>query len=414
MQPRSPQPRSPQPRNLPPRSLQPKDAPPKNAHSRTFVADHSANHRANLKTGAIRRRIVDLLAEAPQTQPSAIVELVRRDFPLIPLHEVNAFVANFALGQATYGAIDAFLADPAVEEILINGPGPIWLDAGGRLQKSDVSVSRYELDVLIERLLGPSGLRATRSAPIVDAMLVGGSRVNVVLPPLSVAGPSVCIRKFGAETLPVEAFGPPALVAVLDRLVTEGKSLLVVGATSSGKTSLLNALSRLIPANQRVVCIEDRAELQIEGEHVVNLEARPKNSEGVGAVDLRDLIKTALRMRPDRIIVGEVRGPEALDLLLAMTTGHAGSMSTCHAATAQGGLRRLATLAGLAEATTSMEVIERTVFEAVDAVVVLRRNGGIRYIETIHAIPAEPVREADLLPTLWSASSVAPPRSASR
>ncbi len=353
----------------------------------------------------LRRRIIELVTEQPNISRSSLTEMVRRHCPLASLSEVDAFVSGFAPGDGGYGAIGVLLADSGIDEILINGPGPVWVDRGGQLETSSISLSSHDLNVLIERLLAPSGLRASRSMPIVDAMLPGGERVNVVLPPLANGGPTVCVRKFAAEPLALEAFGPPDLVGILSELVCSGKSLLIVGATSSGKTSLLNAISQLVPASQRVVCIEDRSELQLAGDHVVRLEARPKNSEGVGAISLRDLIKTSLRMRPDRIIVGEVRGAEALDLLLAMTTGHGGSISTCHAATALGGLRRLATLAGLADVVTSMEVIERTVFEAIDAVVVVRRKHDVRYVEKIHRVPAEPVHVASQLPTIWSTTA---------
>lgn len=271
--------------------------------------------------------------------------------------------------------LQAVAGDPGITEILINGPGPIWVERSGRLEQTPFDLDARSLDLLIEAIVAPLGLRVDRSSPIVDARLADGSRVNVVVPPLTVGGPAVSIRRFDRRPLDLESFGSPELVTLLERLVAERASILVVGPTNSGKTSLVAALAARIDPQERLVCIEDPAELILDRPNLVRLEARPANSEGVGEVTIRQLVLTALRMRPDRVIVGEVRGAEAFDLLLAMTSGHQGSLSTIHAADAASGVRRLETLASLAEPRLSARRIRHLVFDGIDAVVVTGRTG---------------------------------------
>ncbi len=285
------------------------------------------------------------------------------------------------------GAIGRWLDDEAVTEVLVNGPGPIWVERDGDLRATTTFVAAYELDVYIERMLAEQGLRLDRLNPVVDARLGDGSRVNVVGPPVAVDGPYLSIRRFGRHRLTVGDFGPPAIEASLERLLDSRASILVVGGTGSGKTSLLNALSGLLPAGERVVCIEDTAELQLRGRHVVRLETRQANSEGSGAVSMRQLVTAALRMRPDRLVIGEVRGAEALDLLLALTTGHHGSLATCHAGDAAAGLRRLALLAALAPEAPPLDVLERFVTDAFDAVIQVTRVPGSARREVVGVLP---------------------------
>src|SRR3954471_12698382 len=235
------------------------------------------------------------------------------------------------------GPLEPLLRDGTVDEVMVNGPGTVWVERAGRLEPTDVAfASESELRHAIERILAPLGRRVDEAEPMVDARLPDGSRVNVVIPPLAVEGSALTIRRFRPR-----GFGPADLVAagtwtkglhdLLEAAVRDRLGILVSGGTGSGKTTTLNALSAFIPADERVVTIEDTAELRLRQAHVVRLEARPANVEGRGEVSVRRLVRNALRMRPDRIIVGEVRGGEALDMLAAMSSGHDGSLSTVHA-----------------------------------------------------------------------------------
>lgn len=290
------------------------------------------------------------------------------------------------IGDDGFGPIRPFLDDAAVTEVLINGPGPVWIERQGTLHRTDVAVTPSQLELLIERILTPLGLRVDRSSPIVDARMADGSRVNVVVPPLSIDGPSLSIRRFGGVLVGLPAFGPPDMATTLTELMANRASILVVGPTSSGKTTLINALSQQIDPAERVVCIEDTAELQLAARNVVRLEARPANSEGVGEVALRKLVLTALRMRPDRLVVGEVRGAEAFDLLLALTSGHRGCLTSCHAADAPSGLRRLETLAALAGPQIGQERLRRLIADGLDAVVTTERAGPRRRVRSVVTI----------------------------
>ena len=274
------------------------------------------------------------------------------------------------------GSLRRWLDDETVDEVLVNGPGPIWVERDGHLQATTTFVDPYELEVYVERILAAHGLRLDRLNPIVDARLDDGSRVSVVGPPVAVAGPYLSIRRFPRRRLGLTAFGSPHLQQTLERLIVERASILVVGGTGSGKTSMLNALSGLLAAGERIICIEDTAELRLAGRQVVRLETRSANSEGTGQVSMRQLVVAAMRMRPDRLVIGEVRGAEALDLLLALTAGHSGSLATCHAGDPAGGLRRLALLASLAPEAPPLAVLERFVTDAFDAVVHVTRVPG--------------------------------------
>lgn len=285
-----------------------------------------------------------------------------------------------------FGPIRPFLADGAVSEVLINGPGPVWVERFGRLQQTNVVVQSQQLELLIERILTPLGLRVDRSSPIVDARMVDGSRVNVVVPPLCLGGPSLSIRRFNTVPVRLPSFGPPEMTRVLTELMAKRASILVVGPTSSGKTTLINALSQLVDPSERIVCIEDTAELQLASGNVVRLEARPANSEGVGEVTLRRLVLTALRMRPDRLVVGEVRGAEAFDLLLALTSGHRGCLTSCHAEDGPSGLRRLETLAALAGSQVGPDRLRRLIADGLDAVITTERSGARRRVRSIVSI----------------------------
>ncbi len=301
--------------------------------------------------------------------------------------ELAGAVADHVLGL---GPLESLIRDPEVSDVLVNGPRDIWVEKNGTLIRSEAGFESDEsLIIAVERVLAPLGLRVDRSAPMVDARLPDGSRLHAVIPPAAVDHPIVAIRRF---TLAVRSL--PALVSLgaatreqigcLERAVKERKTIIVSGGTGAGKTTLLNLLGALIPEGERVVTIEDAAELRLPG-HVVRLEAHPANAEGAGEVTIRSLLKSALRLRPDRIIIGEVRGPEALDLVWALNTGHRGSLSTVHANSPEEALWRLETLA-LSAGDTSEISVRRQLHAAVDHVVQIERNGSVRRIRSIATV----------------------------
>jgi len=289
------------------------------------------------------------------------------------------------------GPVAPFLRDPNVTDVVVNGPEEIWVDRGDGLERSDARFrSSEEVVAIVERVIAPLGLRIDRSAPMVDARLADGSRLHAVLPPAAVDGPLVAIRRFtqkvqSLDDLVEAGTATPDQVAMLRDAVVSEHTLLVSGGTGAGKTTLLNLLAAEIPANARVVTIEDAAELRLPG-HVVRLEARPANSEGVGEITIRSLVKSALRLRPDRIVVGEVRGPEALDLVTALNTGHRGSMTTVHANSPREAIWKLETLA-LMEGTVSEAAIARQLEAAIDVVVQIERVPNGRVISVIDEGP---------------------------
>ncbi len=276
---------------------------------------------------------------------------------------------------------------------MVNGPGRVWVERAGRIEATDASfASGRELRHAIERILAPLGRRVDEAAPLCDARLPDGSRVNVVIPPLALDGPLLTIRRFRRR-----GFGPDDLVAagtidgrlhdLLRACVRARLTVLVSGGTGSGKTTTLGALSSFIPDDERIVTIEDAAELRLRQPHVVRLEARPPSLEGRGEVTIRRLVRNALRMRPDRIVVGEVRGGEALDMLGAMSSGHDGSLSTVHAGSAEEALRRVETLALMADVALPHAAIREQVASAIDLVVHQRREpDGSRRVGEVCAV----------------------------
>jgi pilus assembly protein CpaF len=286
--------------------------------------------------------------------------------------------------------LEPILADPEVIEVMLNGPGRAFVERAGRIEAVDLELDAPTIVRLVERVVAPLGLRLDRSSPMVDARLADGSRLHAVIPPLAVDGPAVTIRRFGARAVGLDAFGlegEPG--AFLRDAVAAGWNLLVAGGTSAGKTTLLNALSTAISPAERVVTIEETAELRLRQPHVVRLEARPPNAEGVGGVSVRDLVRAALRMRPDRVVVGEVRGGEALDMLQALNTGHDGSLSTVHANGPDDALARVETLVLMAGLGLPLDAVRAQLAAALDGVVfVTRRRGGERRVETIGEVDA--------------------------
>ncbi len=273
------------------------------------------------------------------------------------------------------GPLEKLLSDQEITEIMVNGPHQIFVEKNGKLRKSEVQfLDDLQLRTAIERILAPIGRRLDESQPYVDGRLLDGSRVNAVIPPISLNGPTLTIRKFSKNKLAVQdliRFGSLTQDAAqfLGACVKARKNIVVSGGTGSGKTTLLNILSNFIPADERIVTIEDSAELQLGQEHVVRLESRPANLEGTGRITIRDLVINALRMRPDRIVVGECRGGEALDMLQAMNTGHDGSMTTAHANTSRDALARLETMCLFAGVELPLKAIREQISRAVDLIV---------------------------------------------
>ena len=301
--------------------------------------------------------------------------------PTLPSDRLEGLTVELLAEVFGLGALEPLLADPAVTEIMVNGPGRAYVERRGVLEAVPFDLDAVAIETIAQRVVAPLGLRLDRAAPVVDARLDDGSRVHVVLPPLAPDGPVLTIRRFAPRVFDLAEFGlDPPTATMLQRAARSGVNVLVAGATSTGKTSLLNTLAGCIDPTERIVTIEDTAELALPQPHVVRLEARPANSEGAGGVSMRDLVRAALRMRPDRIVVGEVRGGEALDLLLALTTGHEGSMCTVHAASARGALRRLATLALLADASVPAAAVDELLASAIDMVVVVERAAGGRRV----------------------------------
>jgi pilus assembly protein CpaF len=308
--------------------------------------------------------------------------------------ELAGRIAERAFGL---GALEPLLADPAVEEVMACGTEPVWVERGGRLERTTVRFERErELRDAIERILAPLGRRVDEAEPLVDARLPDGSRVNVVIPPLALDGPVLTIRRFrrrgfSADELVANGTLTRPLLDFLSRAVRARASILVCGGTGSGKTTTLNVLSSFIDPGERVVTIEDAAELRLSQPHVIRLEARPPNLEGRGEVTIRRLVRNALRMRPDRIVVGEVRGGEALDMLTALSTGHDGSLCTIHAGTPAEALRRVETLALMAGLGLPHAALREQVADAFDLVVCQARAGdGTRRVVAV----AEVVRVA--------------------
>ncbi|RPI29720.1 MAG: CpaF family protein [Acidobacteria bacterium] len=288
------------------------------------------------------------------------------------------------------GPLEPFLADPTVSDILVNGPHDIYVERRGLLEKTSAGFTDTQhLMGIIDRIVSRVGRRVDESSPMVDARLADGSRVNAIIPPLSLDGPILSIRRFGRypltqDHLLINKTITSSMLAFLEACVKGKLNVLISGGTGAGKTTLLNVLSGFIPENERVVTIEDAAELQLKQDHVVRLETRPPNIEGKGAVRQRQLVTNALRMRPDRIIVGEVRGEEAVDMLQAMNTGHEGSLTTIHANNPRDALLRLETMVSMANLNLPEKAIRQQIASAINVIVqIVRLTDGSRKISTI-------------------------------
>ena len=343
-------------------------------------------------------RLIELLMDRPSAQRDDLVDVLRREQPGIPVADL-ADAAERAIARASgYGSLEQLLANDDVTEIMINSSQPVWIERNGELCPTDLCLEASEIELLISRILDPLGLRVDRLHPMADARLPDGSRVNVVIPPLAVDGPAITIRRFASKPIGLESFAPAEVANDLRRAVENRKTIVISGGTGAGKTTLLNALARYVGDHERIITIEDTAELQFGQRHIVRLEARAANAEGAGEVSIRDLVKNALRMRPDRLILGETRSAECLDLLMALTTGHRGSFTTVHANHPAGALRRLQLLASLADVTIPTAAITEILAETIDYVVHIERFGSRRGIaEAAQMVPNRPLEPI----TLW-------------
>jgi pilus assembly protein CpaF len=348
---------------------------------------------------ALRARLVERARDggAGGSLESEVRKLVEAEAAPLPEADRNELAARVVLLATGLGPLEPLLADPSVDEVMVNGPGSVYVERRGRLERAAVEFAgEAELTHAIERVLAPLGRRVDEASPLCDARLADGSRVNVIIPPLSLSGPCLTIRRFRREGFSLRelvAGGtlPAEVAEFLAVAVAARASVLVSGGTGSGKTTTLNALSGAIPGEERIVTIEDAAELRLRQRHVVRLEARPANLEGRGEVTIRQLVRNALRMRPDRIVVGEVRGAEALDMLQALNTGHDGSLTTVHANSPEDALRRVETLALMAGVGLPHAAVREQVASALDLVVhQARLPDGSRAVELV----AEVVRVA--------------------
>ncbi|GAA5040024.1 CpaF family protein [Streptomyces siamensis] len=315
--------------------------------------------------------------------------IISREGPVLSSAERSQLIRRVVDEALGLGVLEPLLADASITEIMVNGPDSIFVERAGRVEQLPLRfASDEQLMQTIERIVSTVNRRVDESNPMVDARLPTGERVNVIIPPLALTGPTLTIRRFPrAYTLP-ELIGLGSLdeqmLMLLAAFVRARFNVIVSGGTGSGKTTLLNALSGLIPSHERIITIEDSAELQLQQEHVIRLESRPPNVEGKGQITIRDLVRNSLRMRPDRIIVGEVRGGETLDMLQAMSTGHDGSLATVHANSAEDALMRLQTLGSMSEVQIPFEALKDQINSAVDVVVQLTRHAdGSRKITEI-------------------------------
>ena len=307
-------------------------------------------------------------------------ELLDRFHPGLSPREQSQIIEGICDETFGFGPITPLLRDASITEIMVNGPKDVYVERKGLISRTDCQFRDHShVMTVIERILAPLGRRVDESSPMVDARLPDGSRVNVVIPPISLIGPTLTVRKFRSEGFTMEDLVgvgslTPDMAAFLQCCVQSRLSILVSGGTASGKTTMLNALSNFIPADERIITIEDAAELRLRQGHVISLEARPSNAEGKGEVTIRAMLRNALRMRPDRIVIGEVRGGEALDLLQAMNTGHNGTLSTLHANKPRDALTRLETMAMMANVDLPVRVIREQIASAVDLIVHQERS----------------------------------------
>ena len=336
-------------------------------------------------------RVSDMEGERLRREIRLVVEhLCDTENPMLNRTERDRLVEEVLNETFGLGPLEALLKDSTISDILINGPKSIYVERRGRLEKTEVNFrDNNHLMQIIDRIVSKVGRRVDETSPMVDARLQDGSRVNAIIPPLALDGPSVSIRRFGSRPLRLEdllnfkAF-TREMIMLLEAACKARLNMIISGGTGSGKTTLLNTLSSYIPHSERVVTIEDAAELQLQQPHVVRLETRPPNIEGRGEVTSRDLVRNALRMRPDRIIIGECRGAEALDMIQAMNTGHEGSLTTLHANTPRDALSRMETMMMMAGFELPMRAMRQQIASSVDLIIQANRlQGGPRKVTSI-------------------------------
>jgi pilus assembly protein CpaF len=336
-------------------------------------------------------RVSDLEGETLRREIRLVVErLCDTENPLLNRMERERLIDEVLDETFGFGPLEVLLKDPTISDILINGPHKVYVERRGKMEKSDVKFRDSEhLLQIIDRIVSKVGRRVDETSPMVDARLPDGSRVNAIIPPLALDGPSMSIRRFGANPLKLEdllnykAF-TPEMAMLMEACIKARLNILISGGTGCGKTTLLNTLSSFIPHEERIVTIEDAAELQLQQDHVVRLETRPPNIEGKGQITTRDLVRNALRMRPERIIIGECRGAESLDMLQAMNTGHAGSMTTLHANTPRDAQARLETMIMMAGMELPIKAMRQQISSAIDLIIQANRlQGGPRKITSI-------------------------------
>ncbi|NEC87631.1 CpaF family protein [Streptomyces sp. SID12501] len=339
-----------------------------------------AVYRAKLLEEIDLAEMSSLAAEERRVRLERVLgHIISREGPVLSSAERSQLIRRVVDEALGLGVLEPLLADASITEIMVNGPDSIFVERAGRVEQLPMRfASSEQLMQTIERIVSTVNRRVDESNPMVDARLPTGERVNVIIPPLSLTGPTLTIRRFPrAYTLP-ELIGLGSLdeqmLMLLAAFVRARFNVIVSGGTGTGKTTLLNALSGLVPSHERIITIEDSAELQLQQEHVIRLESRPPNVEGKGQITIRDLVRNSLRMRPDRIIVGEVRGGETLDMLQAMSTGHDGSLATVHANSAEDALMRLQTLGSMSEVMIPFEALKDQINSAVDVVVQLARH----------------------------------------
>ncbi len=319
-----------------------------------------------------------------------IRELIAATEPLAGRERVAYLSREVRARVDGLGPLHEFALDDEVSEIMVNGDGAVWVERLGRLERTGMRLDAAQSAHLVRRLAARVGRRIDQTRPSVDVRLADGSRLHAIIPPLAVDGPCVTIRRFRNRDLQLDDMADPEASTILRRSVHTSLTIVVAGGTSSGKTTLLNALGGCIDPDARLVTIEDAAELRLPGGHIVRLETRGP-TEGTNAVGLRELARHALRMRPDRIICGEMRGAEALDLVQAMNTGHRGSLSTVHANSASDALRRIETMMLLGDADLPLHAIREQIASCIDLIVMMaRRPNGERRVDSIAAVPDEP------------------------
>ncbi len=344
-----------------------------------YLAEQEVEPGAQADEGTVRPQITRLAGE-----------LLDRERPDLSPGQRVALVEGICDEIFAYGPITPLLGDPTITEVMVNGPQDVYVEQRGIVRKAPCRFrdARHVMAV-VERILAPLGRRVDEGSPMVDARLPDGSRVNVIIPPVCLCGPTVTIRKFREEGFTMDdLIGLGSLTRemaeFLQACVATRRNILVSGGTATGKTTMLNALSNFIDANERILTIEDAAELRLRQGHVISLEARPPNAEGRGEITIRSLLRNALRMRPDRLVIGEVRGGEALDLLQAMNTGHDGCLSTLHANRPRDALARLETMTMMANLELPVRVIREQIASALDIIVHLERfEDGTRRVSQI-------------------------------